>query len=72
MSQHPFHDEITLAEEAEKLGKQALKLGLISDFAVHLFPDSWQFYISKEKNSEPLTPEEAYLSFKKLVEQSGK
>ncbi|MGK7872204.1 MAG: hypothetical protein AB4426_02455 [Xenococcaceae cyanobacterium] len=70
MSKHNFYDEITLAEEAEKLGKRAMELGLIPSFAVHLFPDCWQFYLPNQKESEPLTPEEAYLRFKKLVEQS--
>ncbi len=64
----PFNDEITLAEQAELLGKQAMKLGLIPSFAVHHFPDSWQFYIPDFHNSEPLTPEEAYLTFKKKID----
>ncbi|NEO33672.1 MAG: hypothetical protein F6K36_25260 [Symploca sp. SIO3C6] len=71
MSKYCFHDEITLAEEAEKLGKKAIKLGLINGFTVHLFPDCWQFYIPNEQESEPLSSEEVYLRFKKLVEQSG-
>ena len=70
MSTHPFNDEITLAEQAEVLAKRAMKLGLISSFVVHHFPDSWQFYISNQ-NESPLTPEEAYLKLKKLVESSG-
>ena len=70
MSKSPFHNEISLAEAAEKLGKQAVQSGLISSLTVHIFSDSWQFYIPNEKDSELLTPEEAYLRFKKLVEQS--
>ncbi|MGQ4647359.1 hypothetical protein [Lyngbya aestuarii] len=72
MNKYRFHDGLTLAEEAEKLGKKAIALGLIPGFSVHLFADCWQFYIPNEKESEPLTPEQVYLHFKKLVEQSGK
>ena len=68
MSQPSFHDEVSLAEAAEKLGKQAMKLGLIPSLTVHIFSDSWQFYVPNEQESELLTPEEAYLRFKKLVE----
>ncbi|MDZ8237495.1 MAG: hypothetical protein RMZ69_10040 [Nostoc sp. ChiQUE01a] len=71
MSQHFFHDEISLAEKAEELGRQAMKLGLIPSFVVHHFPDSWEFYIPDQKTSVPLTPEEAYLKLKKLVESSS-
>ena len=68
--EHRFHDGLTLAEEAEKLGKIAIKLGLISSLTVHLFPDCWQFSLNNGQESELLTPEEAYLCLKKLVEQS--
>ncbi len=71
MSNYPFHNEITLAERAEELGKRAMKLGLIPSFVVRHFPDSRQFYIPHENQSDPLTPEEAYLQLKKLVELSG-
>lgn len=69
---HQFHDEFTLAENAQKLGYKALKLGLIPSFVVRHFSDTRQFYIPNEKESEPLTPEEAYLRLRKLVEQSAK
>ncbi len=72
MSASEFHDEYTLSETAENLGKKALELGLISSFVVRHFPDNRQFYIPNENESEPLTPEEAYLRLKKLVEQSEK
>ena len=62
-----FHDEITLAEQAEALAEQAMKLGLISSFTVHHFPDSWQFYIP-DFNNELLTLEEAYLQLKHLIQ----
>jgi hypothetical protein len=71
MSQFEFHDEGSLAETAEKLGEKAMELGLIPSFVVRHFPDSRQYYIPNEETSEPLTPEEAYLRFKKLVEQAG-
>ena len=71
MSNPPFKDEITLAEQAEELGKRAMKLGLIPSFVVRHFPDSWQFHIPNENQCDPLTPEEAYLKLKKLVESSG-
>ncbi|PSB47458.1 hypothetical protein C7B79_15420 [Chroococcidiopsis cubana CCALA 043] len=67
MNQHLFHDEITLAEQAEELAKKAIKLGLIPSFVVRHFPDSWEFYIPNEKESAALTPEEAYLQLKKLT-----
>ena len=67
---HPeyrFHDIMTLAEEAEKLGKKAMQLGLISSLTVYVFPDCWQFSFSNLQESERLTPQEAYLWLKKLV-----
>lgn len=70
MSNPSFHDQISLAEQAEKLGKQAMKLGLIPSLTVHIFSDAWQFYVPNKEESELLTPEEAYLRFKKLVEES--
>ena len=72
MTTYKFHDGYTLAETAEILGKKALELGLIPSFVVRYFPDSRQYYIPNEKESEPLTPEEAYMRLKKLVEKSGK
>ncbi|MBW4576024.1 MAG: hypothetical protein KME08_12155 [Aphanothece sp. CMT-3BRIN-NPC111] len=72
MSNYQFHDEYSLSETAEKLGKQAIGLGLIPSFVVRFFPDNRQFYIPNENESEPLTPEEAYMRLKKLVEESGK
>ncbi len=68
--EYHFHDALTLAEVAEKLGKRALDLGLISSLTVHLFPDCWQFSLTNSQESELLTPEEAYLRFKKLVERA--
>lgn len=62
-----FHDELSLSEAAETLGKQALQLGLIPSFVVRHFPDSSQFYIPDEQQ-EPLTPERAYMHLKELVE----
>jgi hypothetical protein len=70
--QPPFHDEASLSDTAEELGKKALQLGLIPSFVVRYFADSRQFYIPDENHSEPLTPEEAYMRLKRLVEQSGK
>ncbi|AFZ14722.1 hypothetical protein Cri9333_3913 [Crinalium epipsammum PCC 9333] len=72
MTNYKFHDELSLAETAENLGKEAIKLGLIPSFVVRFFPDSRQFYIPDETKSEPLTPEEAYLQLKKLVEEAAK
>lgn len=71
MSKQSFHNLLTLEEEAENLGKRAMELGLISSFSLHFFPDCWQFSLLNERKLELLTPEEAYLRFKKLVEQSG-
>ncbi len=71
MSQYTFHDEISLAVQAEELGREAMKLGLIPSFTVHHFPDTWIFYIPEPKKSDPLTPEEAYLKLKKLVTTSS-
>jgi len=72
MSGYKFHDEYTLSETAEELAKKAMKLGLIPSFVVRFFPDSREYYIPNENQSDPLTPEEAYLRLKKLVEESGK
>ncbi|MBR8837748.1 MAG: hypothetical protein DSM106950_28020 [Stigonema ocellatum SAG 48.90 = DSM 106950] len=71
MTGYAFHDESTLTETTEKLGKQALKLGLIPSFVVRHYPDSSQYYIPSEKESEPLTSEEAYLRFKKILAQAS-
>ncbi|MBD1996053.1 hypothetical protein H6G00_05405 [Leptolyngbya sp. FACHB-541] len=68
---HPFHDEKSLSQVAEELGNEALVLGLIPSFVVRHFPDSKQFYIPDENQSAPLTPEEAYLRLKKMVEQAA-
>ena len=48
MSNSEFHDEITLAEQAEALGKKALKLKLISSFVVQHFPDRGSVFTLKE------------------------
>ncbi|MEH2291222.1 hypothetical protein [Nostoc sp.] len=69
MVKHPFHDQLSLEEQAEKLGKQAVSLGLIPSFVVHYFPDTWIFYIPNESKSESLTPEEAYFRLKQLVKE---
>ncbi|MEH2311182.1 hypothetical protein [Nostoc sp.] len=69
MAEQPFHDQLSLEEQAEKLGKQAVSLGLIPSFVVHYFPDTWVFYIPNENQSEALTPEEAYLRLKQQVKQ---
>lgn len=71
MKEYQFHDEYSLAETAEELGKKALKLGIIPSFVVRYFPDSRQFYIPNEEESEPLTPEQAYLELKKMIELSN-
>jgi hypothetical protein len=69
MSKAEFHDEFTLSETAVKLGRKAMDLGLIHSFVVRYFSDSQQFYIPNETESEPLTPEQAYLRLKKMVEE---
>ncbi|BAY69019.1 hypothetical protein ACN23B_17020 [Anabaena sp. FACHB-709] len=71
MAAYEFHDEYTLAETADKLGKKALQLNLIPSFVVRYFADSRQYYIPDEIKSESLTPEEAYMRFRKLLEDSG-
>lgn len=70
MTSH-FVDEIDVAEQAENLGREALKAGLIHSFVVRHFPDSWEFYIPDE-HAQQLTPEEAYLHLKQLIESSQK
>lgn len=69
MTTYSFHDEMTLAETAERLAKQALEQGLIASFVVRHFPDSKQFYIPNEREGEPLTPERAYLQLKRILAQ---
>ena len=70
MNQTKFTDEITLAEQAETLGRMAMTMGLIPSFVVYHFPDSWEFYIP-DKTAHKLSPEEAYLYLKQLVELSN-
>ena len=70
MFEYQFHDEYTLAEVTDKLGKKALELGLIPCFVVRYFADSRQYYIPNEIMSEPLTTEQAYMRLKKIVEQA--
>lgn len=65
----PYHNELSLSDAAEELGKQALRLGLIHSFVVRHFVDSSQFYIPDEYH-EALTPEEAYLQLKRLVDRA--
>jgi len=72
MSQYKIYDEYSLAEAADMLGEKAMELGLIPSFVVRHFPDNRQYYIPNEKESEPLTPEEAYMKLKKLVETAEK
>lgn len=68
---HPiFHDELSLSDAAEELGKKALQLGLIHSFVVRHFADSSQFHIPDE-HQEALTPEQAYMHLKVLIEQSN-
>ena len=70
MSEKDFYDEISLAEAAETMGKKAVKLGLIGSLTVRIFSDSWQFYLPNRASTEPLTPEEAYLQLKALLEHA--
>jgi len=72
MNKSQFHDEFTLSQTATELGKKAMDLGLIPSFVVRYYHDSQQFYIPDVTAADPLTPEEAYLRLKKLVEQSSK
>jgi len=65
-----FTDEITLAEQAENLGRMALSMGLLPSFVVRHFPDSWEFYIPDETVNR-LTPEQAYLHLKQLIDPSA-
>jgi hypothetical protein len=71
MSHAQFHDQFTLTETATKLGKQAMDSGLITSFVVRYYQDNQQFYIPAESTNDPLTPEQAYLRLKKLVEGSN-
>ena len=70
MDDYRFHDNISLAEVTERLGKKAVKLGLIHDLTVRIYSDNWQFQFPNQTISDPLTPEEAYFQLKALVEQS--
>ncbi|MCY7335646.1 MAG: hypothetical protein LH613_05445 [Chamaesiphon sp.] len=70
MNHAKFTDEIDLAEQAENLGRMALMMGLVPSFVVRHFPDSWEFYIPDE-TADRLTPEEAYLHLKQLVDPSA-
>lgn len=63
----PYHDGLSLSDAAEVLGKKALQLGLIHSFVVRHFADSSEFHIPNEQHPA-LTPEEAYMQLKALVE----
>ena len=63
-----FHDELSLADRAVALGEQAMQRGIIPSFVVRHYPDSRQFLLPDD-TAEPLTPEEAYLKFKKMLGQ---
>ncbi|HEY9606914.1 MAG TPA: hypothetical protein V6C85_35220 [Allocoleopsis sp.] len=69
MNKAQFHDELTLSETTVKLGRKAMDLGVIHSFVVRYFSDSQQFYIPNEIEAEPLTPEQAYLRLKKMLEE---
>ncbi len=73
MSKHTFNSQLAFEEKAEKFGKQALELGLIPSFTIRYFSDSWEFYLPVDNQTEStaLTPEEAYLKLKKMLEESG-
>jgi hypothetical protein len=70
MEANPFKDESRLVEQTEILARRAMRLGLIPSFAVHYFPDKWQFHMPSVER-EVLTPLEAYQRLKGLVENSG-
>ncbi|UKO98379.1 hypothetical protein [Nostoc sp. UHCC 0870] len=70
MSHYLFHDEVTLAEKTEELGRKAVELKLIPSFVVRYYPDSWEFCIPDDNSSTCLTPPEAYMKLKKLVDGS--
>ncbi|AUT01609.1 hypothetical protein CLI64_15115 [Nostoc sp. CENA543] len=72
MNHYLFHDEVTLAEKTQELGKQAVKLKLIPAFVIRYYPDSWEFCIPNYDNSSTdcLTAPEAYLKLKKLVDSA--
>ncbi len=70
MSQYQFHDGASLAEAAEQLGKKAVRLGLIHSLYIHYFADSSEFYIPNDQEGIALTPEEAYMQLKKLIEKA--
>ncbi len=67
MNHTQFTAEIDIAEQAENLGRIALMMGLLPSFVVRHFPDSWEFYIPDETGTQ-LTPEQAYLQLKQLVD----
>lgn len=71
MNKPKFHDQESLADAATDLGQQALAQGLIHSFTVRYFRDSRQFYIPSEEESEPLTPEEAYLHLQRMIDQAS-
>ena len=71
MSGYAFHDEQSLSERAEELGKKAMEMGLIPSFSIHFFPDSRQFYLPNQPKDDFLTPEQAYMRLKKMVENAA-
>ncbi len=63
MTKQILSTQLALEKATEKLGTEAMELGLISNFVVRCFPDCWEFYIE----SNFFTPPEAYLYLKKLL-----
>ena len=49
-------NQLDLEEEAEKLGKKAMEMGLIPSFAIRYYPDVWQFSIPAVDASDIFTP----------------
>lgn len=68
MNDRPFSDEMSLAETAEKLGKKAIAQGLLPSFVVRHYPETKQFFIP-DFDTTPLTPEQAYMQLKRLLDQ---
>jgi hypothetical protein len=71
MSQNWFAEDNSLSDAVEELAETTVSLGVISSFMVSYQGQQRQFYLPHLSNAEPLTPEQAYLQLKQLMEESG-
>lgn len=71
MSALPLDSTYSLNQAVEELAETTVSLGVIPGFVVRYCGDRRDFYLPGDRETEPLTAEQAYHRLKTLVEQSG-